>query len=147
MFSEVSSRTAGKIAVATDNGQNIAGHVGRCKSFLIFETNGKEIIKKEVRENSFTHHRQQHDEHNHEGHHHNHDEGHQQHSHQNLINGLKDCDVLIFNHGGWRLIEDIKAHNITPILTDEKLAEDAVLKYLKGELINNEENVCSGHHH
>ncbi len=138
MFSEVSPRTSGKIAVATDNGRNIAGHVGRCKSFLIFETNGKEIVNREVRENSFTHHRQHHEEHNHEGHHHN---------HQNLIDGLKDCNVLIFNHGGWRLIEDIKAHNITPILTNETIAEEAVKKYLNGELINIEENVCAGHHH
>jgi predicted Fe-Mo cluster-binding NifX family protein len=139
MFNEVSPRTPGKIAVATDDSRNIAGHVGRCKSFLIFETNGKEIVNKEVRENIFTHHHQHQEEHNHGEHH--------QHGHQTLIDGLKDCEVLIFNHGGWRLIEDIKAHNITPILTDEKLAEDAVLKYLKGELINNEENVCRGHHH
>lgn len=145
MFSDVNPRTSSKIAVATDNGRNIAGHVGRCKSFLIFETNGKEIVNKEVRENSLTHHRQHQEEHRHEGH--NHDEGHRQHSHPNLIEGLKDCEALIFNHGGWRLIEDLKSHNITPVLTDEKLAEEAVLKYLKGELIVNEDNVCSGHHH
>ncbi len=125
-----------KIAVASNNGTNVSGHVGRCKSFLIFETNGKEITSKELRENTFT---------NHGEHHHNHQDGHH-HSHQNLIDGLKDCEALIFNHGGWRIIEDLKANNITPILTDEKIAEEAVVKYLRGELKNNEENVCAGHH-
>lgn len=138
MFNELGPHPVVKIAVATDDLQSVAGHVGRCKSFLIFQTNGKEIVNKEVRENIFTHHRQHHEEHHHSENH--------QHSHQNLIDGLRDCEVLIFSHGGWRLIEDIKAHNITPILTDEKLAEDAVLKYLKGELINKEENICQGHH-
>lgn len=126
-----------KIAVASNNGINVSGHVGRCKSFLIFETNGKEIIKTELRENTFTSHGE---------HHHSHHEG-QHHSHQNLIDGLKDSEVLIFNHGGWRLIEDLKANNITPILTNETIAEEAVIKYLKGELQNIEENSCAGHNH
>lgn len=136
-----------KIAVASDNGTHVSGHVGRCKSFLIFETNGKEIIGREVRENSFTHHRQNKEKHNHEGHHHHHDEEHHNHGHHNLIDGLKDCEVLIFNHGGWRLIEDLKSNNITPILTDETIAEEAVKKYLSGELQNIEDNVCAGHNH
>ena len=134
-----------KIAVATDDNQKVAGHVGRCRAFIVFETNESQILNKEIRENSFTHHG-----HHHENgeEHHNHGEGHGRgHDHHNLIDGLKDCQVLIFNHGGWRLIEDLKAHNITPVLTDERLAEDAVTKYIKGELVINDENVCQGHHH
>lgn len=129
-----------KIAVATDDNQTVAGHVGRCGTFIVFETDESKILNKEIRENSFTHHKQ-HEEHNEE-----HGQ-HRGHNHHSLIDGLKDCAALIFNHGGWRLIEDLKAHNIIPVLTDEKLAEDAVSKYLKGELIINEGNVCQGHHH
>jgi hypothetical protein len=47
---------------------------------------------------------------------------------------LKDCDALIFNHGGWRLINELQENNIIPLLTDEKIAETAVIKYLNGEL-------------
>jgi len=128
-----------KIAVATNDNSTVAGHVGRCRAFLIYQTDGSNIQSKEVRENSFTHHGQKNgggEEHHGEG---------QGHGHQNLIEGLKDCEVLIFNHGGWRLIEDMKAHNITPILTNEEIAESAVLKHIKGELIIFEENVCRSH--
>ena len=128
-----------KIAVATNDNQSVAGHVGRCKAFIVYETEGSKTINKEIRMNSFTHH-------NHNKEQHQQGEGHG-HSHHNLIEGLKDCKVLIFNHGGWRLIDDLKAHNIIPFLTDEKLVEDAVLKYLSGDLIVNEENVCRGHNH
>jgi hypothetical protein len=47
---------------------------------------------------------------------------------------LKDCDALIFNHGGWILINELQENNIIPLLTDEKIAETAVIKYLNGEL-------------
>lgn len=134
---------SGKIAVATNDNQKVAGHLGRCKAFLVFETDGSKILDKVIRINSFTNHGKHHN-HNKE-HHHHHSEGQGQHNHHNLIDGLKDCDALIFSHGGWRMIEDLKANNIKPILTNEVLAEDAVLKYLSGELIIAEENVCSGH--
>jgi predicted Fe-Mo cluster-binding NifX family protein len=132
-----------KIAVATNDNQSVAGHVGRCRAFIVFETNDSQIVKKEIRENSFTNHMQHRE--NDEEHHHGEGHGHG-HNHHNLISGLKDCQVLIFNHGGWRLIEDLKANNIIPVLTDERLAEDAVTKYIKGELIINDQNVCQGHH-
>ena len=131
-----------KIAVATNDNLKVAGHVGRCKAFLVFETEEKKILNKVIRINSFTNHGQ----HGHHHHEHNHGEGHG-HGHHNLVEGLKDCEVLIFNHGGWRLINDLKANNIEPVLTDEPIAEEAVLKYLKGELVINEENVCQGHQH
>lgn len=152
MLNEVSSPVANqvsnKIAVATDDNLTVAGHVGRCRAFIVFETNGSKILNKEIRENNFTNHRQQgrhSEEHYHHNEHH-HNETHS-HSHHNLIDGLHDCSSVIFTTGGWRLIEDLKDHNLTPILTNEKFAEDAVLKYLKGELSSNEENGCSGHQH
>lgn len=134
-----------KIAVATNDNQKVAGHVGRCNAFLVFKTDGSKILDKVIRINSFTNHGKHHD-HNEELHHH-HGEGHGQHNHHNLIDGLKDCRALIFNHGGWRLIEDLRSHNIEPILTNEVFAEDAVLKYLNGTLEISKENVCQGHKH
>ena len=129
-----------KIAVATNDNVKVAGHVGRCKAFIVFDIEEKKIKDKIVRINSFTNHGN-HVQHNHE---HHHGEGH---GHQRIIEGLGDCDVLIFNHGGWRLIEDLKANNITPILTDEIFAESAVQKYIDGTLAINEDNVCEGHNH
>jgi predicted Fe-Mo cluster-binding NifX family protein len=142
MLNEEKSRGMGKIAVATNDNISVAGHVGRCKAFLIYETDGSKIISKEIRENSFTHHSQNTDPA--EKHHHEYGKDHG-HGHQNLVDELKDCGSLIFNHGGWRLIEDLKAHNITPILTNEEVAENAVIKYLNGDLVISEENACQGH--
>lgn len=142
MLNESTSRIAGKIAVATNDNVLVADHVGRCKAFIIYETDESKIISKEIRENTFTHHSQNHDPA--EKHHHLHGEGNG-HGHQSLVDGLKDCGSLIFNHGGWRLIEDLKAQNITPILTNEEVAENAVIKYLNGKLVISEENACRGH--
>ena len=129
-----------KIAVATNEQQKrVMGHLGRCRYFLVYETNDSEILGKEIRENTFTHHTAHGGEH-----HHHHGEGHG-HSHAALVDALKDCKYIIFQSGGWRVIEDLKAGNITPVLTDESIADEAVLKFLKGELVEKEDGSC--HHH
>ncbi len=133
-----------RIAVATNDNIKVAGHVGRCNAFIVFEVENNKVLNKVVRINSFTNHKNhdhmQNDEHQHNG------EGHGN-GHHNIVNGLSDCEALIFNHGGWRLIEDLKSNNITPVLTNESFADAAVQKYLDGTLTISEENVCQGHHH
>lgn len=132
-----------KIAVASNDLKHVTGHLGRCKSFIVYHTEDGTIKEKEVRENTFTHHvhntgGDQGDEHGHgEGHHHN---------HSALVNNLKDCKTLIFQSGGRPLIQSLKEGNIIPFLTNERMADDAVGKYLRGELIENEENACNGSH-
>jgi len=129
-----------RIAVATDDNKSITGHVGRCLAFAIYDVNGETIEKKEIRENTFTHHRMEKSQ-NHERHH---GEG-QQHGHSRLIDGLKDCSVLLFSGGGWRLIEDLEKNNIKPFLTEEADIETAVHKFAKGELVENKNLTCNGH--
>ncbi len=126
-----------KIAVASNDHVRVSGHLGRCKSFVIYSVEDKKITNKEIRENTFTHH--------HAHHHHGDEENHHGHNHANLINGLKDCEVVIFNAGGWRIIEDLKANNIIPFLTEERIADEAAQKYINGELVETENNACSHH--
>lgn len=126
----------GKIAIATNNGIKVTGHIGRCRSFMIYEIDGKNILKKELRENVFTHHRRS--DHHHE-HHHGEGGGH---SHAGLIEGLKDCNHLISHGGGWRVVEDLKRNNITTLFTDVEVIEDAVNQFIKGELKNDADLVC-----
>jgi predicted Fe-Mo cluster-binding NifX family protein len=38
-----------KIAVASDDGITLKGHVGKCEMFIVFDTNEKEIINIEKR--------------------------------------------------------------------------------------------------
>ena len=127
----------GKIAVATNDLVRVTGHIGKCKSFMVYEIEGDKISSKELRENLFTNHRLQ--KHNNQ---HNHEEG-GGHSHTHLIEGLKDCTFLISKGGGWRVVEDLKQHNITTLFADVELIDDAVNKFIKGELKNDQELICN----
>jgi predicted Fe-Mo cluster-binding NifX family protein len=129
-----------KIAVATNNVETIAGHVGRCKGFLVYEIEDQKINRIELRDYTFTHHTQgdHHDEHHGGG-----------HRHGRLVEGLGDCNYLIFKSGGWRMIENLKENNIEPILTNEKFTDDAVNKFLNGKLETRELEDCNdrSYHH
>jgi predicted Fe-Mo cluster-binding NifX family protein len=133
----------GKIAIATNDQKRVTGHIGRCRGFMIYEIDGEKIINKESRENQFTNHRmgggQQH--HHGEGEAHR-GQGHGRHSHEHLINGLKDCSYLISSGGGWRVVEDLKQHNITTLFTNVESIDDAVNKFIIGELKNETDLVC-----
>jgi predicted Fe-Mo cluster-binding NifX family protein len=127
-----------KIAVASNDLKRVTGHLGRCKSFIIYNAESGKITGKEIRQNTFTHHSQ--GDHGHNGHQ-EHGEGHN-HSHAALVEALSDCEAVIFQSGGWRVIEDLKAGNVVPFLTDERIADTAAEKYLKGELQERQENAC-----
>jgi predicted Fe-Mo cluster-binding NifX family protein len=134
-----SKHFSGKIAIATNDGKRVTGHIGRCRSFMIYDLDGEKIVNKELRENVFTHHRMhQHHEHHGEG---------GGHNHTQLINGLKDCSYLISSGGGWRVVEDLKQNNITPIFSDVDLIEDAVNMFIKGELKDDAGLVCNHNEH
>lgn len=129
-----SGHFSGKIAVATNDGKRVTGHIGKCRSFMIFELNGEKVINQELRENVFTHHRM-HLEHQHHG------EG-GGHSHAGLIDGLKDCSYLISSGGGWRIVEDLKQNSITPIFSDVETIDEALDKFIKGELKDDAGLIC-----
>lgn len=129
----------GKIAIATNDQHRVTGHIGRCRAFMVYEIDGEKIIGKELRENNFTNHRRG-GEHNHS-----HGEG-GEHRHTHLIEGLKDCKYLISSGGGWRVVEDLKQHNISTLFTDVETIEDAVNKFVKGALKNETDLVCNHNH-
>ena len=131
----------GKIAVATNDQKRVTGHIGRCRAFMIYEIDGDKIMNKELRENNFTNHRRGGGHHHGEGEGHG-GQGHGRHSHEHLVNGLKDCTYLISSGGGWRVVEDLKQHNITTLFTDLEQIEDAVNKFINGELKNDTDLVC-----
>ncbi|MGB5847454.1 MAG: NifB/NifX family molybdenum-iron cluster-binding protein [Ignavibacteriaceae bacterium] len=127
-----------KIAVATNNEETVAGHVGKCRGFLVYQIEEQKINRIELRENIFTHHAQGKHQHEHHG---------GGHRHARLVEGLGDCNYLIFKSGGWRMIENLQENNIGPILTDEKFADDAVNKFIKGELETRQLEDCNDHSH
>jgi len=127
-----------KIAVASDNQINVSGHIGRVNGFIIYEVEDNKIINRNYIVNKFTNHTMG------EKHMHHHGEGHS-HGHHSLINALSGVETIIFQSGGWRVIEDLKNNGIKPFLTDETVADQAVEKYLKGELVEKLENECNHH--
>lgn len=128
-----------KIAIATDDFKNVTGHVGRCGGFLVLEVEKGKIIEREERPNSFTNHSGG-------GHGNSHiEENHHQHSHRRLQDALADCEYLICQSAGWRLVEDLKTVNIQSVFTSVTDAENAAVKLEKGELDMNEEGACHSH--
>ena len=141
-MTETNDRFTGKIAIATNDEINVAGHPGRCRAFMIYEIINGVIENKECRENTFTHHRAGNTG---EEHYRHEDNNHHGHSHETLIIALKDCSFFIAKSGGWRIVEDLKNNNITPLFTSVEQIETAVELFLNGELKNDVELVC--HHH
>jgi predicted Fe-Mo cluster-binding NifX family protein len=143
MSNEIKSLFSGKIAIATDDQKRVTGHIGRCRGFMIYEIADEKVINKELRENQFTNHRMGGRNHHHHGEGEAHrKQGHGRHSHEHLINGLRDCSYLVSSGGGWKVVEDLKQHNIATLFTDVELIEDAVNKFIKGELKNETDLVC-----
>jgi predicted Fe-Mo cluster-binding NifX family protein len=136
MLNENKTQFSGKIAVATNNQKTVTGHIGKCKAFMIYEIEDDKILNKELRENLFTNHRMSHRKHPYgEG-------GRHGHNHTHLIEGLKDCSYLISKGGGWRVVEDLKEYKIATLFTEVELINDAVDKFIRGELKNDERLVC-----
>jgi predicted Fe-Mo cluster-binding NifX family protein len=127
MSTNETSPFSGKIAVATNDQKRVTGHIGRCRTFKVFEIDKNKIVNTETRANQFTNHQRG-------GEHHHHGEGHGNHSHTHLIEGLKDCSYLISSGGGWRVVEDLKQNDIITLFTDVDLIDDAVYMFLNGEL-------------
>ena len=115
-----------KIAVASDDGKNIAQHFGRTKGFLIFDTEASKITSSTYISNSFTHHHGNHDAHDH-----NHEHAH---SHKGILTALKDCSTVISRGMGRRLLMDFEENNKDVFITEEPLAEKAVQLFLDGKL-------------
>lgn len=124
-----------KIAVATEDGINVCGHVGKCDKFIIFDIDGHKIVSKNVIDNIYTqHHNNKNCEDTQHG------QGHG--SHNALLTALKECNILISMGMGFRLREDLSRNNIIPVITEIDNAEYAVEKYLSGKLKDFPDKAC-----
>lgn len=129
-----------RIAVASNDNINVTGHVGRCQGFLIIDVENGEILKKEIRKNSFTDHVLGGEDHSHNG---GHGSGHGNNDgHKRLAEGLQDCKYLISHGMGWKLVEDIKSYGIEPLVTSELNAEEAAILLEEGRLKMKDNLIC-----
>jgi predicted Fe-Mo cluster-binding NifX family protein len=159
------------IAVATDDGINIASHFGRCGFFSIWQYHDRgEPVNLGVRVNTFTLHAMQ-------------NPGYiegipkapsagevpgepavvpvlyplesadedtgeespnpQSHSHHAVLTGLSDVKVVISAGMGWRAVNDLQANNKEIFITEEPVIAKAVKLYVDGQLDKGE--ACHDH--
>jgi predicted Fe-Mo cluster-binding NifX family protein len=129
-----------RIAVASDDGVQVAAHTGRCAGFVIFDVSGQDATRGEFRRNTFTAHAQGQcsgGDHAHAAHAH--------HSHGPLLDALADCRVLVTRGLGPRLITDLANRGIEAYVCQATHADDAAGQYARGQLAKAVGCGCCGH--
>ncbi len=114
-----------RIAVSTDDGISICGHLGRVSKFFIYEVEGDAIISRGLREVTPVHGP---NDHHHDNHNHHHG------GHGTLISSLLDCSVVITNGMGGGMIAALTDAGMDPVITGERDPDRAVKNYLDGAL-------------
>lgn len=129
-----------RIAVPSDDGVTIASHTGRTRGFIVFDLENGVATKREYRTNRYTPHALgKCGENGMGGSHPHHDHGH---SHDTLLDALRDCEVLLAHGMGPRLVADLAARNIRVIFCEDQVAEDAVGKLAAGLLVSTGKSSC-----
>lgn len=123
-----------RIAVASDDGENIAAHFGRCRSFVIFEVErnapgSPQLISNPIPPAAHQHTRGQ---------------RYHPHDHEQILAQLAGCDVVISGGMGRRMVADLERVGIRPVFTTETNGRRAVKRFLAGKLESLERPPC--HH-
>lgn len=140
-----------KIAIITDDEQNVSMHFGRARAYVVFTLEEGKIVKKEVREKMGHQHFSQNDstatsgqgeghhghgEHNHRNH------GHNEHDHSKhalMFNPIMDCNLVICGGMGRGAYEFMQSMGVQPLVTDIRPIEKVIQAYLDGKLVDHPE--------
>ena len=125
-----------KIALATLNGTTVTGHFGRTKAFVVIDLADGVEVEREVREvGSCT-----------QGN--NPDPGHRR-RHHDLVDTVRDCDVVIAGGMGLPVQERLQEAEIEVVLTDTRSIDEAVQQYAAGTLVHDADRAHApgGAHH
>jgi len=128
-----------RVAVASQDGETISAHFGRCACFIIFDIEDGKALLKEVRQNA----------HSHDGEGNCHNPGHcdQPHSHAALCQTLHDCQAALCYGMGWRAADELRQNGIQPVIVDRKRSpEETVALYAQGKLVPADSAFCAPHH-
>jgi predicted DNA-binding protein (UPF0251 family)/predicted Fe-Mo cluster-binding NifX family protein len=121
------------IAVSTMDGSTICGHLGKCKTFLIYETDGKEVKKKYLRAAGSACP--------------GHGEGSEGHAHN--VSPFAGCHAVITQGMGQGMLNGLVHAGIQPVITDQTDPDKAVKLFLGGGLPGTSTSncVCGEHDH
>jgi predicted DNA-binding protein (UPF0251 family)/predicted Fe-Mo cluster-binding NifX family protein len=121
------------IAVSTADGRTICGHLGKCKSFIIYETDGKEIKNKRLLTSGGAC----------PGH------GEESQGHAHNVSPFAGCHAVITQGMGQGMLNGLVQAGIQPVITDQTDPDMAVKLFLGGGLTGTSKStcVCGEHEH
>lgn len=125
-----------RIAIASDDGKIVSGHLGRCAGFAIYDIQEGSATKVEFRENIFTPHKTGNFEENHPP------RSHQNGKHDALLSALSDCQMVVARGMGPRIYQDLASAGIKGLVTDIPMVEEAAERLASGEEIPEVEGEC-----
>lgn len=111
------------IAVSTTDGKTICGHLGKCKDFIIYETDGKEIKSKRLLSSGGA------------------CPGHSGAGKHN-VSPFDGCHAVITQGMGQGMLNGLMQAGIQPVITDQSDPDTVVLNFLKGELSGTTKSTC-----
>ena len=133
-----------KIALVSNDGKTISAHFGRARLYVVVTVEDGRVVDREVREKAHHAH----------GHHHDHRHdppvgsgrgdgpgGGARPRHQEMIEPIRDCDLLVSRGMGTGAYAGLQAAGIRPILTDLRTVDEAVQAYLEGRLVDHPERL------
>ncbi len=106
-----------KIAIPTNDRKNVAERTGQASEFVVFTIENRNVIQTEYRKNTHTH----------EPHAHGHTENH---SHDDVIDILKDIDMFYVRKVGPHMTESLEEGKIPYTILDQTFTvSEVVAKY------------------
>ncbi|MCU0486504.1 MAG: NifB/NifX family molybdenum-iron cluster-binding protein [Anaerolineales bacterium] len=130
-----------KIAAITDDGVTISQHFGRAAYYLVTTIEDGQMVDRELREKLGHAHfiNQPHPE----------EQPGQPHGmdtvshnkHLQMAETIADCEVLLCRGMGMGAYESMKTRGIRPIVTDIAAIDEAVMAYVRGEIVDQVERL------
>lgn len=131
-----------RIAVASDDGINVAAHTGRCKGFVTYDISNRTATRIEFLANSHTAHARGECDGQH-----GHDRAGAHHAHAPLLDALRGCRALVTRGLGPRLVADLATRGITAHICIDCSADDAARLFAEDRLIvAGHDHGCCCHH-
>lgn len=131
-----------KIAIVTDDGKTISAHFGRAQHYSVITIEDGRVVGQELR-----------DKHAHGAHHeHEHGGGTEIHlhegnnpqaadTHNRMAASIPDCEVVVARGMGNGAYMSLRAAGKQPILTDAREIDEAVRRFIAGELADHPERL------
>ena len=130
-----------KIAAITDDGVAISQHFGRAAYYLVATVEDGQIVNREMRDKLGHAHfvNQPHSE----------EQPGQMHGmdtvshnkHLQMAETIADCEALLCRGMGMGAYESMKTRGIRPVVTDIALIDEAVMAYVRGEIVDQVERL------